>query len=447
MDNAITLPYDKVTEDAVLGSVINNEGEYEAVAKYFSNIEVYYQERAKLLWKKIKYMKSKNEVIDTRTVTMSLTQYDINRGLNHYYVVGCTGDTCLKGMTELYAKKLYDKFLMRQVVVKAEEIKTNTMNNREDIYQTISETHSILGEILNTKPSIASDIEDVIDETVNSIKNKTTKLITTGYPNLDKFAGGLTRGEITIIGGRPGHGKTTVMINMLANVLDKGYKAIFFSRELPNSELLKKIVCLESQQLSYGMVRKNIFSEQDAKFFNTAVGHVKKKYSKDKFLMFDNVKDFASSSSEVKRFKPDIIFDDYIQLIACKGKEDQRRLQIEKLVNDYKWLAKDTNAVVVLASQLNRFIERAGARGKALMPQLSDLAESGAIEQVAENVFFSYYDYKVQGEKGKGKNVLTLCASKVRYGDSGEVDLAYDGDKCKIHNSIGEMLDETLPFK
>ena len=447
MENAITLPYDKVTEDAVLGSVINNEGEYEAVAKYFSNLEVFYQERAKLLWKKIKYMKSKNEVIDTRTVTMSLTQHDINRGLNHYYVVGCTGDTCLKGMTELYAKKLYDKFLMRQVVVKAEEIKTNTMNNREDIYQTISETHSILGEILNTKPSIASDIEDVIDETVNSIKNKTTKLITTGYPNLDKFAGGLTRGEITIIGGRPGHGKTTVMINMLANVLDKGYKAIFFSRELPNSELLKKIVCLESQQLSYGMVRKNIFSEQDAKFFNTAVEHVKKKYSKDKFLMFDNVKDFASSSSEVKRFKPDIIFDDYIQLIACKGKEDQRRLQIEKLVNDYKWLAKDTNAVVVLASQLNRFIERAGTRGKALMPQLSDLAESGAIEQVAENVFFSYYDYKVQGEKGKGKNVLTLCASKVRYGDSGEVDLAYDGDKCKIHNSIGEMLDETLPFK
>ena len=163
MENAITLPYDKVTEDAVLGSVINNEGEYEAVAKYFSNLEVFYQDRAKLLWKKIKYMKSKNEVIDTRTVTMSLTQYDINRGLNHHYVVGCTGDTCLKGMTELYAKKLYDKFLMRQVVVKAEEIKTNTMNNRADIYQTISETHSILGEILNTRPSIASNIEDVIE--------------------------------------------------------------------------------------------------------------------------------------------------------------------------------------------------------------------------------------------------------------------------------------------
>ena len=447
MVNAITLPYDKVTEDAILGSVINNEGEYEAVAKYFTDIEVFYQDRAKLLWKKIKYMKSKNEVIDTRTVTMSLTQHDINRGLTHYYVVTCTGDTCLKGMTELYAKKLYDKFLMRQVIVKAEQIKTQTMNNKEDIYQTISETHSILGEILNSRPSIASDIQDVIDETVQSIKSKETKLIKTGYANIDKFSGGLTRGEITIIGGRPGHGKTTVMINMLANVLEQGYKAIFFSRELPNSELLKKIICLESQQLSYGKVRKNIFEENDIKFFNTAVAHIKKKYSKDKFLMFDNVKDFASSSSEVKRFKPDIIFDDYIQLISCKGKEDQRRLQIEKLVNDYKWLAKDTGSVVVLASQLNRFIERAGNRGKALMPQLSDLAESGAIEQVAENVFFSYYDYKVQGEKGKGKNCITLCASKVRYGDSGNVDLGYDGNKCKIHNSIEEMINDTIPFK
>ena len=443
----ITLPYDKTTEDVVLGSVISHEGEYEAVSKYFTNLEVFYQDRAKLLWKKIKAMKSRHEIVDTRTVSMSITQYDIDRGLTHYYVVSCTGDICTKGMAELYAKKLYDKFLMRQVVVKAEEIKTKTMDNRHDVYETISETHSILGEILNTRPSIASDIEDVIDDTVESIKNKTTKLIKTGYANLDKFSGGLTRGEITIIGGRPGHGKTTVMINMLANVLEQGYKAIFFSRELPNAELLKKIVCLESQQLSYGMVRKNIFSEKDVKMFNTAVEFIKKKYSKDKFLMFDNVKDFSAASSEVKRFKPDIIFDDYIQLITCKGKEDQRRLQIEKLVNDYKWLAKDTDAVVVLASQLNRFIERAGARGKALMPQLSDLAESGAIEQVAENVFFSYYDYKVQGEKGKGKNVLTICAGKVRYGDSGTVDLAYDGDKCKIHNSIGEMLDDTLPFK
>ena len=391
-------------------------------------------------------MSRNGQRIDTITVCASVTKKDIDRGLTKYYITGCTTEPAIKGMAKFYANQLYEKYLMRKIIVKAEEIKNNASDNTKDIYKTISETHSVLSEIMDIRPTMASDIDDVIAETVDSIKNKSTKLIKTGYPKLDSFAGGLTRGEITIIGGRPGHGKTTVMVNMLANVVEQGYKAMFFSRELPNSELMKKIICLESQQLSYGKVRKNVFDEQDLLFVNSAIALVKKKYSKDRFLMFDNVRDFAASSGEVKKFKPDIIFDDYIQLIACDGREDQRRLQIEKLVNDYKWLAKETGAVVVLASQLNRMIERAGIRGKALMPQLSDLAESGAIEQVAENVFFSYYDYKVRGEQGKGKNVLTIAAGKVRYGDSGIVDLGYDGNKCKIYNGTEEMMNGEIPF-
>ena len=444
MENA--LPYDEVTENVVLGSVIANPEEYAEVARYFTDINVLYQNKARLLWRRIQEMSRNGQRIDTITVCASVTKKDIDRGLTKYYITGCTTEPAIKGMAKFYANQLYEKYLMRKIIVKAEEIKNNASDNTKDIYKTISETHSVLSEIMDIRPTMASDIDDVIAETVDSIKNKSTKLIKTGYPKLDSFAGGLTRGEITIIGGRPGHGKTTVMVNMLANVIEQGYKAMFFSRELPNSELMKKIICLESQQLSYGKVRKNVFDEQDLLFVNSAIALVKKKYSKDRFLMFDNVRDFAASSGEVKKFKPDIIFDDYIQLITCDGREDQRRLQIEKLVNDYKWLAKETGAVVVLASQLNRMIERAGIRGKALMPQLSDLAESGAIEQVAENVFFSYYDYKVRGEQGKGKNVLTIAAGKVRYGDSGIVDLGYDGNKCKIYNGIEEMMNGEIPF-
>ena len=447
MDSA--LPYDELTENAVLGCLIAYPDEYNKVSKYFIDPDVFYQKKAKLLWNRIKEMKHNGQYVDTLTVCTSVTKKDINQGLTKHYIVCCSTDDNmpLRSMTELYASKLYEKYLMRCIIIKADDIKTNASDNSKDIYTTISEAHSILSELLNLNPSKAADINEVIKDTLDSIKNKTTKLIKTGYKNVDKFAGGLTRGEITIIGGRPGHGKTTVMINMLANVLDDGKRAIFFSRELPNSELLKKIICLESQQLSYSMVRKNVFTETDLKIVNQTISHIKEKYSNDKFLMFDNLKDFSLSSGEVKKFKPDIIFDDYIQLIACNGKEEQRRLQIEKLVNDYKWLAKETNCVVVLASQLNRFIERANTRGKGFTPQLSDLAESGAIEQVAENVFFSYYDYKVQGEKGKGKNIIQLIAGKVRYGNSGSVDLGYDGDKCKIYNSIEEMVKyDEIPF-
>ena len=442
----LTLPYDSDTEDSILGAVITNPSEYDSVSKYITNNQVFYQDKARLLWYKITEMKRANQQIDMLTVWSSLNDKETKRGLTSYYITKCTSQAPVKGAGEYYANQIYEKYLLRKVIVNSEKIKNKAKENTKDVYDSISEAHSLFGELLDIRPSKIQDIEDVISDTLISIENKTSKLIKTGYDNVDKYSGGLTRGEITIIGGRPGHGKTTVMVNMLAKVLEQGYKAMFFSRELPNSELMKKIICLESEQLSYSMVRKNIFSEQSLEIVNNTIAKIRNKYSKDKFLMFDNVKDFSSASSEIKRFKPDIIFDDYIQLIACDGYSSERRLQIERLVNNYKWLAKENDCVVVLASQLNRFIERNNTRGKAYEPQLSDLAESGAIEQVAENVFFSYYDYKVQGEAGKGKNIITLIASKVRYGESGRSDLGYDGDKCKLYNSTEEMLNGKIPF-
>ena len=400
------LPYDKKTEDVVLGSVIHNPEDYDSVAKFFTNKDVFYQPRAQLLWQKLTEMKKEGQHIDTLTVCTSLSQEETIQGLDKIYITDCTSETCTAGMTEFYANKVYQKYLLRQVILQSEEIKEKAQGNSKDVYQTIGQAHSLFGELLDLRPSVKSDINKIIEDTLHTIENKESKLIKTGYASLDKFAGGLTRGEITIVG----HGKTTVLINILANVLESGYKAMFFSRELPNSELLKKIICLESQELSYSMVRKNVFNNNDLEEVNSTLNFIKRKYSGEKFLMFDNIRDFSVSASEIKKFKPDIIFDDYIQLISYEGKEDQRRLQIEQLVNDYKWLAKETGAVVVLASQLNRGIEY---RGKTFEPQLSDLAESGAIEQVAENVFFTYYDYKVNGENGKGKNVLTISRKQM----------------------------------
>ena len=442
----LTLPYDSATEDAILGAVIMYPEEYETVTKFLSNDEVFYQDRARLLWRKIKRMTREKEKIDMVTVGSSLNDKEVKKGLTAHYVSCCYSAAPAKGAASYYANQIYEKYILRKVIVNSEEIQEKAKSNHIDVYDVINQAHSLYGELLDVRPSKVQDIEDVISDTLLSIKNKSTKLITTGYDNMDKWSGGLTRGEITIIGGRPGHGKTTVMINMLAKALEQGQRAMFFSRELPNSELMKKIICLESGKLSYGMVRKNIFSDDSLKIVNETIDSIRDKYSKENFLMFDNLKDFSASSAEVKRFKPDIIFDDYIQLVSCEGYKSERRLQIEKLVNDYKWLAKENDCVVVLASQLNRFIERNNTRGKALMPQLSDLAESGAIEQVAENVFFSYYDYKVQGEAGKGKNIITLIASKVRYGDSGVADLGYDGDKCKLYNDLGEIINEDIPF-
>ena len=438
--------YDYDTEDCVLGAVIRDVNEYDNIAKYFTETDVFGRKCSRVLWKKLTEMKREGKHIDMHTVCISLTKDNIEKGCTKHYVATCFGNAPSKGAAEYYATLIYEKYLLRKVAIKSEIVKEKATSNNTDVYDVISDAHSLFGELLEIRPSKAADINDVISDTLDDINNKTTKLIKTNYKGLDKFAGGLTRGEITIVGGRPGHGKTTVLINMLSKILEQGYKAIFFSRELPNSELIKKILCLESEQLSYTLVRKNVYSEMQIKILNSTITKVKEKYNRDNFLMFDNIRDFASSSSEIKKFKPDVIFDDYIQLITCSGKEEQRRLQVEKICNDYKWLAKESNAVVVLASQLNRGIE---AVDRKYEPKLSDLAESGAIEQIAENVFFTHYDYKVKGEAGKGKNVLTLSAKKIRYGDTGTVDLGYDGDKCKVYNSIEELVahgKDKIPF-
>ena len=434
--------YDFETEDVVLGTVIRYPGEFDKVCRWLNNSEVFGQERAKILWKKIKRMKKSAEHIDTITVCSNINKEDAKKGLTKHYVVTCTGQASVAGTTELYASKIYEKYLMRNVIKNSQLIAEKAKGNMPDVYELLGEAHTLYGKLLDVRPTVAANIESVIKETLDSINNQTNKLIKTGYGGMDKFAGGLTRGEITIIGGRPGHGKTTIMINMLSKMLEQGYRVMFFSRELPNTELLKKIVCLESEQLSYNMVRKNIYNETDLKLVNQTLDRIKDKYGEDKFLMFDNIRDFATSSAEVRKFKPDIIFDDYIQLISCNGKEEHRRLQLEKLCNDYKWLAKETDAVVVLASQLNRAIEyRDDSK-----PQLSDLAESGAIEQVAENVFFVYYEYKVKGESGKDKDLITLFARKIRYGETGDVDLGYAGDRCKLYNSREEITNDEIPF-
>ena len=202
-------------------------------------------------------------------------------------------------------------------------------------------------------------------------------------------------------------------------------------------------------KLEYRDVRRGDLNEKTIKLLKEARDIITEKYSEDRFIMFDNIRDFPKTASEVKKFNPDVIIDDYIQLVTPTGKEDTRRLQLERICNDYKWLAKENDCAVVIASQLNRMIE--SRNGAAKRPQLSDLAESGAIEQVAENVFFVYYPYKVDPAT-HSKNEIYLVASKVRYGETGEIVLGYHGDICTIYDDLplinygGDNDTRTLPF-
>jgi len=429
------LPNDVTIELAVVGAITLYPSKFNDIAKYIISDNVWYDNRCRVLWNILAGMIKRREHIDIKTVSANLDAVDMALGVNNVFIVDCTESAGTKSTIEIYAKKIYEKYLLRLVVESAKEIEKTAMDNKVDALDVLVTAHTSIGELISLRPDSTFDINDALGDAIESIQNTDKLLIKTGFENVDKFAGGLTRGEITIVGGRPGHGKSTMLLNLLSNILAGKRKVLLFNRELTNVEVLKKLLALESGRLSYSMIRQGIYDVDQLQELDRIRGFIAKKYCASRFRMYDKIRDFPTSATEIKKFKPDVIVDDYIQLITPTGKEEQRRLQLERIVNDYKWIAKEYNCSVILASQLNRAIETRGTQ----RPQLSDLAESGAIEQVAENVFFVYYPYKVQGGKPEEKNKLVLVAAKVRYGETGSIQMAYDGDKCKMYNSEDEL--------
>mgnify|MGYP003147034557 CR=1 FL=1 len=429
------LPNDASIETAVIGATIMYPHKFNDIAKYIVSDKVWYDDRCKTLWNILSGMIRRKEHIDIMTVSASIDAANIAVGVDNLFIVDCTTNYGTETTIEVYAKKIYEKYLLRLVVESAEEIQKKAMDNEVNALDVLVTAHTSIGELISLRPDNTFDINEALGDAIESIRNTDKLLIKTGFVNVDKFAGGLTRGEITIVGGRPGHGKSTMLLNLLSNILSQKRKVMLFNRELTNVEVLKKLLALESGRLSYAMIRQGMYDTKQLQELDRVREFIAKKYCASRFRMYDQIRDFPSSATEIKKFKPDVIVDDYIQLITPTGKEDQRRLQLERIVNDYKWIAKEYNCSVILASQLNRALETRGTQ----RPQLSDLAESGAIEQVAENVFFVYYPYKVQGGKPEEKNQLYLVAAKVRYGETGSIEMAYDGDKCKMYNNEDEL--------
>ncbi len=419
-------PSSKEGERAVLCSILENSKILDDVS-YLSKDYFYFKENGRL-FEILSNMHNNGEPIDTATVCGRLTEKDKIDKVDAYYVTGLLGSPTSNPL--YYAKQIYEKYLLREVINKTKLINDSAYENNTDIYNLMSDAHTSIGALIDIKPGTKFLIEEELEETVHNIQNSDVNIIKTGFDGIDSLAGGLTRGEITILGGRPGHGKTTAMINVVKGCIEQGLKVLVVNREMTNVEMLKKILVLESGELSYLSIRKGILNDiETIAKLNDVKKKVIEKYSEDRFCMFDNLNTFSQSASEIKKFKPDIIFDDYIQLISPEQKFDHRRFQLEKLVNDYKWLAKSQNACVFLLSQLNRALE---VRGDG-RPKLSDIAESGAIEQVAENVLFVYYDFKINGLSSKyGANQLEIIGSKVRYGNSGNAVLHYDGDRVKL---------------
>ena len=239
----------------------------------------------------------------------------------------------------------------------------------------------------------------------------------------------MTRKEITVIGGRPGHGKTTLITNLAISLLKQGYKVMLFNREMSNTEMMKKFFVMESDGLSYEDLRVGDIEKGRMEVIEMMADKVKENFKN--LIMYDDIRSLHDAIREVQREKPDVIIDDYIQLVQVQNKKNRdRRFEIEEILMEYKWVCKKENCSAILVSQLNREIEKR----LEPRPRMSDFSESGTIEQTAETALFVFYGFNFDDEKYDRNEIEVIC-DKARYGKIGTYVMGFNGSRCKFYNS------------
>jgi replicative DNA helicase len=420
--------YDLETEKALLGSILMDNKALDLVKPWIPTVDVFYTDIHQKIWKTMLKLDEAGEGIDIITIHGAYKK-KTNDSEDFFYITGLQKDLPTSTHAELYAKKLHEHWLRRKLIKQTRRILQLSDDNSKGVEVLLEEAHTTIGSLLNLRPSSKFDLDVLLEETIDSIYTR-RNLQSTGYASIDSLVSGMTRGEITIIAGRPGNGKTTLAANIARKLTLEGKTVAMFNREMPNIEMMKKIIAMESGKLSYRSLRHGI--EDDKMELDLTVDRISSNYKN--LHMFDDIRDLPSTFREIKKLKPDVVIDDHVGLIEYPTYDNRDlRIKIGEVSKKYKWLAKGENLSVILVSQLNRNVEHRIDN----IPRLSDLAESGFLEQDAETAMFAHYPWVSRYDE-VDRLEFNVYIAKNRYGNTGMVKMGYDGDKCTIYNSIEE---------
>ena len=428
-------PQSKDAEESVLGCILLDNNCYDKVVRHIPDPSPFYHKNHRIVYAIIQDLLKDGVKADAVTV-MARVKDNKKEDIDAYWLTGLYHDIATTGNVEAHSKIVYEKYLHRQIIKQTYKIQRCAYDDTFGFMDLIEKVRTLNEEVMDTKPVQDFDLKDLAKNTISTIGN-IKNMVKFGFKTLDSMAGGMTRGEITVIAGRPGHGKTTFSINLVKKLLDQDYKVLVLNREMTNEEMLKKLMVLDSGKLSYHQVRTANLTNTSAKELQDSADSIIDKYEKN-LIMYDDVNNLPETISIISRIRPDVVVDDFIQLIKVPNKTD-RRFEIESVMQEYKWLAKKYKIIPILLSQLNRDIERRIDP----IPKMSDLAEGSSIEQTAENVLFIHYDYKVNWDASQyGKMRTQIVAAKVRYGSCGMFTIGVDHDKVLYHEEIPELQKE-----
>jgi replicative DNA helicase len=364
-----------------------------------------------------------------------------------------------------YGRTIHEKSRVRQLILACQRVTAEGYAGYGDAQQFIDSAEQSVYDIARTRESSSvRTLKEVMRETFERIDRANARGaritgIPTGFDRYDRITSGLHDGELTIVAARPGMGKTSLVLNMAVNVAspqqlesardpnerwdEPGYGVVVFSLEMPREQICNRMLCAEAK-VDVSRVRTGMLTPSDWSKLTQAATHlaglnvwiddspaltILELRAKVRRLQAEF--DRTEQASGEKKRRIGLVVVDYLQLMKGRDGAPSREQEISEISRGLKQLAKELGIPVIALSQLNRAVETRGEKSKR--PQLSDLRESGAIEQDADNICFIYRDDYYNKETAD-RNIAELIVAKQRNGPTDVVRVRFDLQYTRFDN-------------
>ncbi len=398
------------------------------------SVDIFYLPAHQIIFETILELFNASQPIDMTTVVQQLREKEqLDTIGGSYYIVLLTQKVTSTGNVEYYARKLIEKHIKRSLIKECGKISTDSFEEGTDAFELLDQAETkIFGIGENNIKKNYNRMSDLIGEVKKQIKEAADKPdgvsgVPSGFTELDRITSGFQNSDLIIIAARPGMGKTSFVLSLARNVaVDFEKPLAFFSLEMSATQIVMRLISSEtgfgSEKLRKGKLEDYEWEQLD---------HQIKRLEKAPIFIDDtpslSILEFRAKARRLKsKHGVQLIVIDYLQLMTVSDRGMNREQEISQISRSLKAIAKELNIPIIALAQLSRDVEK---RGGAKIPQLSDLRESGAIEQDADIVMFIYrpeYYNLDQDEKGNStKGVAEVHIGKHRNGALGNLQLQF----------------------
>jgi replicative DNA helicase len=420
-------PQAKELEDAVLGAIMLEKSAFDTVAEILKP-ECFYVEANQRIFRAMQGLQQKSMPIDLLTVAEELkTREELELIGGPYYITRLTNAVVSAANIEYHSRIILQKFIQRELIRISGEIIGDAYEDSTDVFDLLDEAESKLFDITNNHlRRDYQSMDAVLVNTVQRIEDLRTRSeditgVPSGFNTLDKITFGWQSTDLIILAARPSVGKTAFALNLARNAAlhpTKPTSVAFFSLEMSAGQLVQRILSAESEIWLEKISRGRLEEHEMKQLYKKGIDRLTKAPIHIDDTAALNIFELRAKCRRLKsKHNVGLIIIDYLQLMSGAGdnRNGNREQEISKISRDLKGLAKELQVPIIALSQLSREVEKRGAKGDAKIPQLSDLRESGAIEQDADMVMFlyrpEYYDItsNEMGESNKGETHVRIA--------------------------------------